>query len=381
LREDLGAPYLIFSLPMHEQRRCVRRVSHTCPLVLNQTVQISSPADPALLLFKLNKLQQSQANSAANSMSSSPQPPHLTPPPGLLPPRFQNRHIQSMSLAPQPSFQPPMQYNPSAAFNPFGPNAVLGSDQIFDPTPADNIYAPQGRVPVTLSSLSAPDLSSRSRPSSRDSRPDFTRGFGLDIPEVDEVEEAPEEIPPETSAFVNAEVAGEGDESLVEDQGTTTVGQSRHHSRHVSRLSAALSLRSVGGRLSDPPLDDAQDMDIAFRGEIGNVGADEDAVEEWTGSEDLRVDSEFSEDEVCTPEYIRSFESQCLVGRASENGLTPPMRSELAKDAVSVECFVVQRTRLKSRGDFRTSHVLQATILPKLSLDRMICSRTPVRTI
>ena len=96
--------------------------------------QISSPADPALLFFKLNKLQQSQNASTTNSLSTSPQPPvNLSPSPNQLPPRLQqNRHGHSISLA-QPSSHSPL-YNPSGAFNPFGPTATLGSDQVLPRT-------------------------------------------------------------------------------------------------------------------------------------------------------------------------------------------------------------------------------------------------------
>ena len=234
-------------------------------------VQISSPADSALLHFKLNKLQQSQVASATESLASSPQTSHLStsPNPPLL--RFQNRHGHSLSLAQPLSLPPSGFYNPTAAFNPFGPNAILGSDQIIRGSPdaaaarLENIHAPQGRVPVTISSLAAPN--SASRP---DSRPDFTRGFGLDIPEEDE----PEEDTGRVQASDHDAMDAEGRD------GVTTVAQSRLHSRHVSSLSSALSLRSVGGstsndrtdlRRSNPDLED-----------LGQDGADE-----WTGSEDL----------------------------------------------------------------------------------------------
>lgn len=77
--------------------------------------------------------------------------------------------------------------------------------------------------------------------------------------------------------------------------GSTTAPQSRVHSRHVSRLSAALSLREVGGlagalmRIPRSP-----DGEV----EVDNLDED-DAVEEWTGSEaELRGDGESSADEV-----------------------------------------------------------------------------------
>jgi len=131
-------------------------------------------------------------------------------------------------------------YNPSAAFNPFGPQAILGSDQIF---------------PRNLGTDNPPSKSPNSvcGPGSRPlSRPDFIRGFGLDIPE--------EEEPPEDADVDNEEGVDQGsDMDLVEaeadveveteDEGVAILNHI--HSRHVSRLSAALPLRSVG-RQQDP---------------------------------------------------------------------------------------------------------------------------------
>ncbi|CCL98342.1 uncharacterized protein FIBRA_00336 [Fibroporia radiculosa] len=286
-----------------------------------RAASISSPADPALLFFKLNKLQQSQ-----NVLSStSPQPPlSLSTSPAQVPPRFQGRHGHSMSLAQPPSFQShsPV-YNPAAAFNPFGPSATLGSDQVFtrvSPAPAapipaviENIHAPQGRVPANFATLAPPQPTSRP-----ESRPDFLRGFGLDATEE---EEEPEEEPPAqtglrddagseatTEAATEATTLEQVDE--VEEDGASTVAQSRIHSRHVSRLSAALSLRSVGGLTeassSSYPLAMSPQREVVpVRSPLGADTIvvddadqfDSDAVGEWTGSEDLRTAAEASEDE------------------------------------------------------------------------------------
>ncbi|KAJ7674417.1 hypothetical protein B0H17DRAFT_1161725 [Mycena rosella] len=257
-----------------------------------RAASISSPADPALLFFKLNKLQlqQSQTVSSLNSLSTSPQPPFgLSPSPHHQPaPRFlTNRHGYSMSLAQPPTFHSPSA--PSSTFggpthNPFGPNAFLGSDQRSLPgdlepeSEGEPIHAPQGRVPVSMSSLSAP--LSLSRPESRDSRPDFTRGFGLDVTE--EEDETEEEGENDNFAMNDADNA-DGEDSDGEGDGLRTA----RHSRHVSRLSGALSLRSVGGVVGDTlnghahertdlaPGDASQDMDL-----------DQEAAAEWTGSED-----------------------------------------------------------------------------------------------
>ncbi|KZT68449.1 hypothetical protein DAEQUDRAFT_671259 [Daedalea quercina L-15889] len=267
-----------------------------------RAASISSPADPALLMFKLNKLQQSQNASASNSLATSPQPPSSTSP-GQLPPRFQGRHGHSMSLAQPPSLQAhsPV-YNPAAAFNPFGPGATLGSDQVqrVSPGPARlDIQAPQGRAPANFASLAPPPTLSRP-----ESRPDFMRGFGVEIPE----EEEPEEERP-----APIEIIEEGVETEVEDAGNdeedvSTVAQSRIHSRHVSKLSAALSLRSVGGIIDDgsSTFVDAQRVPVPARSPDGSPMVedvdeyddhDQEAVGEWTGSEDLRTGAETSEDE------------------------------------------------------------------------------------
>jgi len=219
-----------------------------------------------------------------------------------------------MSLA-QPPSQSFLNFNP--AYNPFGPNAVLGGDQVIHrssprfssdlaPAPAEGIHAPQGRVPVAVSSL-APPLSAVQP----DSRPDFTRGFGLDIPEEDEADEelavhqdgetSPVSDDGDASREDNADdTDGEGGE---QQEGMTTASQSRLHSRHVSRLSAALSLHSVGGLV-----DDVLNARTDLEGPIRDLDADpddtqedmdlEDAVEEWTGSEDLYMGETSEDDEV-----------------------------------------------------------------------------------
>ncbi|KZT08936.1 uncharacterized protein LAESUDRAFT_647961 [Laetiporus sulphureus 93-53] len=275
-----------------------------------RAASISSPADPALLYFKLNKLQQSQKVSSPNPLSASPQPPfNLSPSPNSVPPRFQGRHGHSMSLAQPPSFQPrsPV-YNPAAAFNPFGPSATLGSDQIFthvSPVPVptasvsvaiNGIHAPQGRVPANLATL-VPSLP-LSRP---ESRPDFMRGFGLDVTKE---EEEPEEEPvtlahlqEDTAESVVVESATQEDAVDADQDGTSTVSQTRIHSRHTSHLSAALSLRSVGG-VEGPSFGVHGDGEAEpARGSLETEGDDADAVGEWTGSEDMRTGAEISEDE------------------------------------------------------------------------------------
>jgi hypothetical protein len=92
------------------------------------------------------------------------------------------------------------------------------------------------------------------------------------------------------------------DEADAEVGSITTAAQSRVHSRHVSRLSATLSLLSVGGHVSDKERG-------AVRNVQGEGDLEDDAVGEWTGSEDLRTGAETTEDEVrkipCRVVYTR----------------------------------------------------------------------------
>lgn len=211
-----------------------------------------------------------------------------------------------MSLAQPPSF-----YNPTAAFNPFGPSATLGSDQIFTrsstglpaitaTSEATPLHAPQGIVPTNVNSLAPP--ATQSRP---ESRPDFRRGFGLDVTE--EEEEPPEEEPQEEEepTDVAADLTETMDEDLLGDE-TSTAAPSRIHSRHVSKLSAALSLRSVGRVEEQAVLDNASTSAmVPLREPDGEPEVfDTDAVEEWTGSEDMK---ETSDDEVRLFSVLSNF--------------------------------------------------------------------------
>src|ERR1700761_8558743 len=189
--------------------------------------------------------------------SNSPPPPAIIQP---LPPVTINpaplRHGHSLSMVAAP-FIPMRSYttfnNDSISFNSFGslaPDAHRSPDARSDPgLPTDQSLAPPAM------------------PARADSRPDFTRGFGLDVPEEAEEEEEEEEeegeTEPEEQAVVEvheepmlAEVSHvavtgaddtidmdmELEEEDAEVCNITTAAQSRIHSRHVSRLSAALSL-------------------------------------------------------------------------------------------------------------------------------------------
>lgn len=174
-------------------------------------------------------------------------------------------------------------YNPAAAFNPFGPQATLGSDQIF---PRDkNMDRPPSDSPKSVGGPSSRPLS----------RPDFIRGFGLDIPEEEEPPEdadADNEEDPDQSSDMDLVEADVDAEAETEE---SVAMLNRIHSRHVSRLSAALSLRSVG-RQQDPSPDARSPVANPMVDDLDLIEKETDGVAEWTGSEDPKADS----DEVST---------------------------------------------------------------------------------
>lgn len=292
-----------------------------------------------------------------------------------------------MSLAQPPSF-----YNPAAAFNPFGPAATLGSDQILPRAspglPAivatseeAPLHAPQGRVPTNVSSLAPPP--SLSRP---ESRPDFMRGFGLDATEEEEEpveepsiekpirseeEEAEEaEAPDATDVSQEVNIDELEAEETIQDS-VSTVAQSRIHSRHVSKLSAALSLRSVG-RVEEPVVlqssaipEMSPTAEPSGEDEIEDVDVDVDAVAEWTGSEDLGVTSD---DEVCLFLYRGSMTSQSNAPlsshRASESGQTPQTKRGPDKIVYIAGCYVdLDTVTLRHPEGYPTSLVLPEILM------------------
>jgi hypothetical protein len=217
--------------------------------------------------------------------------------------------------------------------NPFGHDAVLGFDQraesineedeeavdadaegegeVEEQQEEAQIFAPQGRVPLSVNGLSGPSAAAMEKP-------DFIRGFGLDITEEEEgeVEEEEEiveqEVEPEIQVAdverelerrVLPEIIQEVDEDMYEDgdenkeneepemeDDLLTAQQSRHHSRHASRLSAALSFRSFGG-LIDEGLKERGDQGLRER-------IESEEMAEWTGTEDV-YPADSSDDEVC----------------------------------------------------------------------------------
>ncbi|PPQ62781.1 hypothetical protein CVT24_000475 [Panaeolus cyanescens] len=274
-----------------------------------RAASISSLADPALLLFKLNKLQQSQEASLPASLSVSPQPPFAIVPgplgglsPSPRPPRFvpgaASRHGHALSLAQVPSYQSSLYSVSPGPINPYGSNLALATESVAESS--DNIseqgqteiWAPHAQAPI---GGSAPPISAVG---GNKSHVDFIRGFGLDVPLESEEEGEQEETKSNddeaeadktqdmeldndfgrsahisaVEADTDADVEQENDvEDTISIDEATTAPHTRLHSRHASKLSAALSLRSLGGRIQP----ESNDNDV------------EDAVAEWTGSEDV----------------------------------------------------------------------------------------------
>jgi len=202
------------------------------------------------------------------------------------------------------AFNPPMEYNPLGHSTAIAPDGQRSPDTRSDPgAPTDQSLAPPAM------------------PARADSRPDFVRGFGLDVPEETEeeleqeqdqaVQDGQDDNERHEEEWVLAEAShvarvgsddtmdmdldvdeADVDEADAEVGSITTAAQSRVHSRHVSRLSASLSLLTVGGHVSDREIE--SDHEQRERG--GDL--EDDAIGEWTGSEDMPTTIESTEDEV-----------------------------------------------------------------------------------
>lgn len=228
-----------------------------------------------------------------------------------------------MSLAQPPTFHP----------HPFvGPGGydVLGNGGKTDPdievaalSPI-GLFAPQGRKPAQLS---VPP--STSRP---ESRPDFIRGFGLDIPEEEEEEEEEKEnVPPAPSdqhsvshieppfsedkrPLTEVDHLGDVQEPEVSMALTAVDSHSRHastagaHTRHASRISVTLSVGSAPRHADETVVDHSRkesrasiEMGQFVKGlDHDEVGGEftNDSLNEWTGSEDLvREDGDITDDQ------------------------------------------------------------------------------------
>lgn len=317
--------------------------------VHGRAASISSPADPNLLMFKLNRLRQFQnqdlspnmtpsshlsASPAPRPQTGSPSPNHLLGPSSRL--NMPANHRNAMSLSTTGAL-----YNPSGSFNPFGPTATLGSDQII--SPALSTGSGRGRLPEEQSAATSEEgrifapRGVHGRLGATLTKPDFIRGFGLDITEeteeeLEEVEAASQTGMSDRAVSELAEVLQDELDAIPELDEPASVANSRRHSRHTSRVSAALSLRSLGrGGKSDSGILEEDEKENEADGAIRaweSEGAarspeDEDArspANGWAGSDDESV-GEFSNpsDEERARELKRA-RKQARAGHGSQQG-------------------------------------------------------------
>lgn len=150
-----------------------------------------------------------------------------------------------------------------------------------------SIFAPQGRAPVQFNQA----------PSRTESRPDFSRGFGIDIPEEEEEEElAPAigdmtAIEPPRETEINEVVPEALSANNVEnpDLREGDIPNQAAHGRHASRVSVALSVASLTKNVDETMVDPAREVDIEMPSRTANDHSIEPEVDEvlneWTGSE------------------------------------------------------------------------------------------------
>ena len=245
-------------------------------------------------------------------MSLSPNP--LYAPFGLSPsphrgPRFRtNNHGHTMSLAQPPSYQSSLFSSSPSPYNNGGSTVPVSESGIDNESSlAEAIYAPQGRVPMTAPQF-APPLSAVG---GNKSHIDFIRGFGLETPleseEETELKDELENVDDQNSNVQEIDLEERYTDEVVEaEDNSTTAPHSRLHSRHVSKISAALSLRSVGGNFTSQPQnpsEEAEERSMFQEHEEVPLPAREetaldDEVDEWTGSEDIYLGIDMSDDEV-----------------------------------------------------------------------------------
>lgn len=251
-----------------------------------------------------------------------------------------------MSLAHLPSHNHRSPFEEGASTNPFGHDAVLGNDHQQPTSPYLLEKVPSVAIKTNFSTMAPPPPLSAIQPS--ESRPDFTRGFGLDIPEEEEPEEEEEERKDGDSDLENPGIDIEIDEDEDEDETHnsysqhTSPFQSRHHSKHASKVSVHLSLGSFGGSdlapsiLHKKSVNGSEDMHIENE-ENQIVTDDVDAVREWTGTDS-------SDDEVVSGSLMYDFCNINSIYRALVNGLIHLTRRGLAVNGSNAAFVVAPRS-------------------------------------
>jgi hypothetical protein len=224
------------------------------------------------------------------------------------------------------------------------------------------------------------------------SRPDFIRGFGLDIPEEEEEEPAEEEanehVAHDSGTPHDADISQDMDLDEVDEHrqeplpidGTATASHSTFHSRHVSKLSAALSIRSAGvfeddafdgedeqpSRTAGPVCAGPEDMDL------------EDVTGEWTGSEDVNLDE--PSDREAVSHYDQPHPRVIdLFSRASVNSPTHRTKNALANSAWNVVYADERHNKWTGHVDYPTSPARQRILLLFHCNKTTISSQIPAR--
>ena len=238
-----------------------------------------------------------------------------------------------MSLA-QPPVQPLHIPNGYVGFKSDSPVSQDGLPQANSPL---GIYAPQGRIPAQLFAPSAP--------SRAESRPDFVRGFGLDIPEEEEEELETQDAGTEHAAdrTITDQPNGLEDNVPPSDavqpsnvQINVETKEGGTHTRHASRISVALSVGSVSKKLDEPMTSHSRHSSLAVpvQGVEQKSESTADALNEWTGSEsDLSDDQEVS----CSDQPIVRSSLMIHTGRVLGNGQTHLMKRGLVRKDYSVD--------------------------------------------
>jgi hypothetical protein len=182
--------------------------------------QISSPADPTLLHFKLNKLQQSQTGSPRTASPQASLDEHSQQHSLAGSPFSRQRHVHSLSLAAAPFFPgvpqflspttshaPPLPRmspfggsdgsNPDAPFvpmhlhrSPLPPSSLRsvsetededGEEKEADENASPPIFAPQATAPIQPGAFHGVTNTAEEEPTpAKEDRPNFAIGFGLD---------------------------------------------------------------------------------------------------------------------------------------------------------------------------------------------------------
>ncbi|KAF8761712.1 hypothetical protein RHS01_00394 [Rhizoctonia solani] len=245
--------------------------------------QISTPADPSLLFSKLNKLQASQSPSSTSS--PGPNSPFFTQP--RLP---QHGYTQSLAVKPQFGFSP--QLNGALDLTTQkSPNLSTSVSMVSDSESQGPIlHAPQGIVPVRATALS---------------RPDFIRGFGLDVTEEEdegqEDEEAADTQTPsdgdENGSNVHHDANGGSprpldspDEEDADDEGDDSMTAAAH-SRHTRATFLMLlfdpweAYNQSQARSAVETWDMPNDTPEVAESDSGHYEEGLDGVADWTGSD------------------------------------------------------------------------------------------------